>query len=401
MTRRSAALLPRLILAADGLLLLAGVACEQLGGTLPNSAVFVALFAALVVGLGSIGHLVVARQPGNAVGWLFMASSLGIAISTAGFSYIGLSVHRFGAGLPGTIFVAWLNSWVMIPSLILLVLFVPLLFPTGRLPSPRWRPVAALASIGIVVTSIGSALAPVTLDTVGIPNPVGIHLPGPLLELVTLIDTLSGLTVFSLTAVSVVVRYRHGTPLERLQLRWFAYPATLGIVGIGVSSIFDTGSVGDVAWIGGMVSLAALPLAIGIAILRHRLLDIDLVIKRTLSYGVLSVLLVAMEIGGVLLLQSVLSAVTREGTYAVAITTMGVAALFGPLRRRVQAVVDRRFDRARYDASRVAGGFGSRLRDRLDLDDVCAELVGTAHAALRPSSAGVWVRAHRHDRAWR
>jgi len=188
-----------------------------------------------------------------------------------------------------------------------------------------------------------------------------------------------------------VVRYRHGTPLERLQLRWFAYPATLGIVGIGASNIVTTG-LSDAAWIGGLLAIAVTPFAIGIAILRHRLFDIDLVIKRTISYGVLTVLLVGLEIGGVLVLQNVLSTITREQTYAVAATTLGVAALFQPARRRIQGWVDRRFDRNRYDAAGIVNGFGARLRDRLDLDDVTAELASTAGTALLPASVSVWIR---------
>ncbi len=395
---RRARIASRVVLALDGLLLIAAVVLSVLHGSPDVGRIaFLVMVSAMIAGLSVIGSLIVLRQPRNLVGWLFLGSSVGFAVASVSFEYIDLSEAQFALGLPGTITAAWLTSWLMIPNLIVLVVLVPLFFPTGRLPSPRWRPVAALAIAGIVATSIGAALVPGPLERVNarIDNPVGVIVPHPLIDIFGFIDGVSGVAVFTLAAASVVVRYRHGTPLERLQLRWFAYPATLGIVGIGMSSIIDTGIVGDVAWLGGLASLAALPFAIGVAILRHRLLDIDLVIKRTIAYAALSVLLVGAEVAGVLVLQVLLESVTQDRTYAVAAATLGVAALFQPARRRIQAWVDRRFDRIRYDAARTVDGFGSRLRDRLDLDDVCAELVVTAGSALRPASVAVWVRAPR------
>jgi len=356
-----------------------------------GDAVFLVVTALAVAGISVVGSLIVRREPRNLVGWVLLGSSLGLAAQSAAFDYISLSRDRFSLGLPATVPVAWVDNWLMIPSLIGLVILVPLLFPTGRLPSPRWRPVGVLALIGITVTTVGSALAPGPLQVGGIDNPLSLRLPHPIVDIAGGIDVVSGLALFGLTAAAVVVRYRHGTPLERLQLRWFAYPATLGIVGIGASNIVTTG-LSDAAWIGGLLAIAVTPFAIGIAILRHRLFDIDLVIKRTISYGVLTVLLVGLEIGGVLVLQNVLSTITREQTYAVAATTLGVAALFQPARRRIQGWVDRRFDRNRYDAAGIVNGFGARLRDRLDLDDVTAELASTAGTALLPASVSVWIR---------
>jgi len=356
-----------------------------------GDALFLLITGLAVAGISVVGSLIVRREPRNLVGWVLLGSSLGLAAQSAAFDYISLSQDRFSLGLPATVPVAWIDNWLMIPSLIGLVILVPLLFPTGRLPSPRWRPVGVLALIGITVTTVGSALAPGPLQVGGIDNPLSLRLPHPIVDIAGGIDVVSGLALFGLTAAAVVVRYRHGTPLERLQLRWFAYPATLGIVGIGASNIVTTG-LSDAAWIGGLLAIAVTPFAIGIAILRHRLFDIDLVIKRTISYGVLTVLLVGLEIGGVLVLQNVLSTITREQTYAVAATTLGVAALFQPARRRIQGWVDRRFDRNRYDAAGIVNGFGARLRDRLDLDDVTAELASTAGTALLPASVSVWIR---------
>ncbi len=358
-----------------------------------GDALFLLVTALAVAGISVVGTLIVRRQPRNLVGWVLLASSLGLAAQSAAFDYISLSHDRFGLGLPATIPVAWVDNWLMIPSLLGLVIIVPLVFPNGRLPSPHWRPVGIFAGLGIAMVAIGSAFTPGPMQSGGIDNPLSVRLPHPIIDIVGGIDVVSGLTLFGLTAAAVVVRYRHGTPLERLQLRWFAYPATLGIALIGFANIVTT-DVSDAAWIGGLLCVAATPFAIGIAILRHRLLDIDLVIKRTISYGVLTVVLVGVEIGGVLFLQTLLSSVTQEQTYAVAATTLGVAALFQPARRRIQGWVDRRFDRSRYDAALIANGFGARLRDELDLDDVTAELAMAARAALLPASVSVWVRSH-------
>ncbi len=389
----------RLVLAADLLLLVVAVGLGLLDNqpAAAGSIIFLAVTALAVAGFSVVGNLVVARQPGNLVGWVLLICSLGLAAQSAAFDFVALSQDRYGLGLPGTVPVAWVDNWLMIPSLIGLVIVIPLVFPTGRLPSPRWRPVGVWAGIGIVATTLGSALTPGPMQAGGIENPLAVRLPHPLLEIAGAVDAVSGVTLFGLTVAAVVVRYRHGTPLERLQLRWFAYPATLGIVGIGVANIYNTGFISDAAWIGGLLSIAATPFAIGIAILRHGLFDIDLVIKRTISYGVLTVLLVSLEIGGVLVLQTLLSAVTQEQTYAVAATTLGVAALFQPARRRIQGWVDRRFDRSRYDAALVVDGFGSRLRNRLDLDEVTGELAAAAHSALRPSNVSIWLRHQSRD----
>jgi hypothetical protein len=362
------------------------------GSFVLGDALFLLVTVLAVLGIGIVGTLIVRRQPRNLVGWVLLGSSLGLAAQSAAFDYISLSHDRYDLGLPLTVPIAWVDNWLMIPSLIGLVIIVPLLFPNGRLPSPRWRPVGVLAVMGITTVTIGSAFTPGPMQNGGIDNPLAVRLPHPILDIVGAIDVVSGLALFLLTAVAVVVRYRHGTPLERLQLRWFAFPATLGIVGMGLANIVTVGQLSDIAWIGGLLCIAVTPFAIGIAILRHRLLDIDLVIKRTISYGVLTVVLLALEIGGVLILQTLLSNVTQEQTYAVAATTLGVAALFRPARRRIQGWVDRRFDRSRYDAARIADGFGARLRDRLDLDEVVSELSTTARAALLPATVSVWVR---------
>lgn len=387
--------MPRIVLLIDVVLLVVAAVVGAMGGGADAFAlIFQLLFSVIVLGLATIGSLILGRQPDNRVGWLFLAASLGVAISTAAFNYVSLSQQHFDLALPGTVFVAWLSSWIMIPTLISMVIFVPMLFPTGHVPSPRWRPVAVFGVIGLVATTTGSALVAGPLDSIGVDNPVGVSLSKPLTDMLGALDAISGIILFTLTAASVVYRYRHGSALERLQLRWFAFPAVIGIVLLGVSSIVNVGPLGDAAWIGMLVCLAVLPLAIGIAILRHRLFDIDLVIKRTISYGALSLLLIGLEVVGVLVIQQLLTVVMgdQSQTFAIALTTLGVAAFFQPARRRIQGWVDRRFDRSRYDAAQVIAGFSARLRDRVDLDTVASEIAGTIGETMRPRSVSVWVR---------
>jgi hypothetical protein len=193
------------------------------------------------------------------------------------------------------------------------------------------------------------------------------------------------------------VRYRHATQTERDQIKWFAYPASVAAVGLGLG-IQDFGAFSEFGWAISLTALALLPMAIAIAILRHRLWDIDLIINRTLVYGALSVLLAAVYIGSVLLFELLLSPLTADGGLAVAASTLGVVALFQPLRRRVKAVVDRRFYRSRYDAARVMATFTASLREEVELDHLTDELAASIGTALRPASVSVWLRAPGADR---
>lgn len=337
--------IPPAVLVADALLLVLGVGLQiAVGGTdqLGPALLFFGLIIAMVMGLGVIGGLIVNRMPGNAVGWIFLASSLGMGLTAAAFAWATLSHDRYADGLPGTVFAAWLNLWIALPSLISLVALVPLLFPDGRLPSPRWRWVTALAGAGIAATAVGSALTPGPMDPIGIDNPIGVHLAHPLVDVLGALDAVTGVVVFALALIALVTRYRHGSSVERLQLRWFAFPAAVAIVMFGLSSFFPTGPVNNVAWICGLAALAALPIAIGIAILRYRLYDIDLILNRTVLYATVGVLLVAVFLIGNLALQSVLESLTRQGAELLSgALGVGVGLLFVPVRRWVRPLIDR------------------------------------------------------------
>jgi hypothetical protein len=346
-----------------------------------------------------VGWVIASRRPANAIGWIFLAIGISQALAQLTQAYDIASYGPGAAPLPLAREASWVGVWAWMPGYVLLLSLSVLLFPNGHPPTPRWRPVAWLAwlSLGIMVVPMavatwgvrGADLAAANAASSGPPD-----IPG--LRLAVAFES-AGLLLASATAlasvVGLVVRFRRSRGLERQQLKWFTFAGAVEIGLIATSPFINLGQAGSPTVLLTMLVAPLLPVAAGIAILRHRLLDIDLVIKRTISYGALTVLLLGLEIGGILVLQTLLSSVTQEQTYAVAATTLGVAALFQPARRRIRGWVDRRFDRSRYDAEGIVDGFGSRMRNRLDLDDVVGELAEVATAALRPTSAQVWLRA--------
>jgi hypothetical protein len=267
-----------------------------------------------------------------------------------------------------------------------------LLFPTGRLLSPRWRPIAWLAAIEIIANSVLAALQPTlrleyTART--IPNPIGISgLPGPQQGAVGAV--LGGLfTAVSLAAcASLVLRFWRARGEERQQLKWFAYAAALMVTGLVGALVLP--SSGDLI---AALTIALLPVAAGIAILRYRLYDIDRLINRTLVYGLLTALLGGGYVGAVLVLGQLFGGVTRDPpSWAVAGATLAVAALFQPARRRIQAVVDRRFNRRKYNTAQTVQAFSTRLRDQVDLDTLSTELLAVVDQTMEPTRISLWLR---------
>jgi hypothetical protein len=340
-----------------------------------------------------VGALIVARRPGNAIGWLFSgAGLLAMAAFLAGEYTQYAYVTRPGA-LPGAIVAAWYWAWAAFAVFGLTFTFTLLLFPTGRLPSPRWRPIAWLAGITLGVTTVLAALQPTLTigpDERTIANPIGISgLPHP--EQGAVGAVLTGL--FTITAiaacVSLVLRFRRARGEERQQLKWFAYAASLMVIAPLVGALLGpTG--GDL--IAGL-TIALLPVAVGIAILRYRLYDIDRLINRTLVYGLLTAILGLGYTATVLVLGEVFGGIGAEtSSWVVAAATLSVAALFQPARRRIQAVVDRRFNRRRYDAAKTVEAFSARLRDEIDLDTLSAELLAVVNQTMQPAKASLWLR---------
>jgi hypothetical protein len=330
-----------------------------------------------------VGALLATRLATNPYGWLW--SILGFVF---GVQVLGDGLRRIGA-VPGWLAAALIGG-TFLASLCLLV-FLLLLFPTGRLPGRRWR---WLAGAAVLLTGAEMLVFPFALDDVDSVQPAPPAVEGrggEILSAFLQIGITSMFVLLVLAAVSLIVRFRRGGPVQRQQLKWFVLAAALAsavamadVLGAPVSSpvwvVFDA------------VSFALLPVAVCIAVLRYRLYEIDRIVSRTVSYGLLSAGLVGLYLLLVALLRPLLEPLTGSSALAVAASTLAVAAVFNPVRRRLQAVVDRRFDRARYDAARAVDAFARRLRDQVDLDEVAAGLRETVGATVAPTRVAVWLR---------
>jgi hypothetical protein len=368
-----------LVLAAGALLIYAAILVlghragweaggEPLGQELPWQTVN----AAAVI----VGALLVWRRPRNPAGWALSVMALGFLVTPA----VKLLVDLHPEPPAWVVAAAWTANW----SWVLANgggLFLFLLFPDGSLPSPRWRWVGWGVGAGIGVLLLVTALAPQLVELPGRPNPIGVAAIEPLIE--PLFPVLVVLSVVSLA--SALVRFRRSRGVERQQLKWVA----VGAVAVGVS-MFGM-SFGLPRWTNA-IGPGVLVAAIAVAVLRYKLYEIDRIISRTLSYTLVTGVLVGVYVGAVLLLGRVLAPLAAESEVAVAASTLLVAALFQPVRRRVQTVVDRRFNRARYDAQRTVEDFAAHLRDAVDLDDLHGELGRVVTATMQPASLSVWLR---------
>ena len=340
-----------------------------------------------------MGAVIVAHRPDNAIGWIF--SAIGLLVGTGFFAwqYAEYAYITRGSPLPGAMLSAWYNSWWWYPTLILATVVTVLVFPTGRLLSARWRPVAWLtAAITAAIVAL-TALAP-TLDLgegTKLRNPIGLAwIPIP--EQSALGPVLLGLVLVCTGAavVSLVLRFRRSQGVERQQLKWFTYAGVLLFAWSAVDLVLP-----DVAPFTAFfgLTIALVPVAAGIAVLRYRLYDIDRLINRTLVYGLLTALLAGVYAGAVLVLGQVFGGFRAEPpTWAIAGVTLAVAALFQPARRRIQQVVDRRFNRRNYDAAKTIEAFSARLRDEVDLDALSAELLAVTNLTMQRTAASLWLR---------
>jgi len=354
----------------------------------------------VAVAFATVGAILVSRLPGNAIGWLLAAGGLSFALGegATALGVNGLVAHP--GSVPGAIWFAWLSEWIWAPA-VGSVVGLALVYPSGQLVSPRWRPVAAAAIVLFASLSLGSALGPWTDGVVPVPNPLAINGPipadSPVLAVLSDLLGLFAVTVPLLAVSSMVVRYRRVTGVERAQIRWFAAAAAVSVPAFLVSTFLyqapgTAGVVGNIAGAIAYVGFALLPVAIGIAILRYRLYEIDRLISRSIAYGAITAILAAVFVAVVLAVRAILGPVTGSSTIAIAGSTLLVAALFQPIRRRVQRIVDRRFNRSRYDAEGTLAAFAARLRDEVDLEALRSEILATVGAAVEPSSVSLWLR---------
>jgi len=350
-----------------------------------------------------VGALIASRRPENPIGWICLAAGLF-------WMYIVLEGSILSSH-PYPVIIDALTQWTWVPPVGLLGIYLILLFPDGRLPSRRWRPLAWLSGAVMVLASVSVTTTPGPLPShPEVSNPLGLE--GHSMAAQALLGATVLLPVCILaSAFSLVWRYRHSGGEVRLQIKWVAFAASL--VGITyavtlVSGRFLTSEApgaeqGAPLWLAllqnaVLMSYAGVPIAVGFAVLRYRLYDIDVLINRTLVYGSLTVLLASAYVGGVVGLQAVLRGLSgQESTLAIVASTLAIAALFNPLRRWVQAFVDRRFYRKKYDARKTLEAFSSRLRDETDLHTLSSDLVGVVRETMQPAHVSLWVRPGPQD----
>jgi hypothetical protein len=348
----------------------------------------------IAVGFAPVGAIIVPRSsPRNPIGWLFGAIGFLWAVMHFSAQYAIYTRLAIPGSFPAGEAAAWMMCWVWVPASGLIV-FLCLLFPDGRLPSPRWRWFASLSLLLILVGAISQALAPGSVYYLrDIHNPYGVEgLPnvGNLVQMVVF-------TLIFVSAVSLFVRRLRASGVERQQLKWFAYSSALAVSGVIITyTISKVMGALWLEWVGYVVLVVGfigIPISMGIAILRYRLYDIDIIINRTLVYGLLTATLVALYFGAIVVLQRVFVLLTgQQSTLAVVASTLAIAALFVPLRRRVQAFVDRRFYRRKYDARKTLEAFSAKLRDETDLEALNGELVGVVRETMQPAHVSLWLR---------
>jgi hypothetical protein len=344
----------------------------------------------IVIGLAAVGTLIAVRRPAHPIGWLFLGASLLISLVPA--QGLLTSWQRLDGGPIPTVLL-WTAGWSDTLSIGLLLIFAPLLYPTGALPSPRWRAVALPAILDIGAVSIAKALRSGLMEGPGVPNPFGIPSATALLDTMEQAGAIGLLFVVVGVVASIVVRYRHASPIERPQLKWFVYPAAVAAVAFAIAT-FELGLITNIAFLAGITASVLVPPAMGIAILRYHVFEIDRIVSRTLTYGLLSALLAGIYLAGVLVLRTILSPFGEgDSPVAVAGSTLVAAVLMQPLRGRLKRIVDRRFNRSRLDAERTIELFRTRIRDDTDFDRIAEGLAGTVVQALSPSSVSVWLRA--------
>ena len=364
-------------------------------------------FMVLDVGFGAfavVGALLVVKRPTNAIGWIMATIALMVAIFPTGGTYATYVMLTRGQPDALAVFGAWSFNWFWFLMLALALIYLPMLFPDGRLLSRRWLPVAVLAGIGPLSIVLLGALA----DTLPVNEAPGYEIDNPIgieglgygedLPIFGVLNVLAAVGVVG-AAASVVVRLRRSRGVERQQMKWFAY-TTVVLIG-GSILIFIIGEATGVRWLGeisfwlSMVGFVSLPIAVGIAILRYRLYEIDIIINRTLVYGLLTASLAAVYLAGVATTQAIFRALTgqeQQPQLAIVVSTLVIAALFNPLRRRIQTFIDRRFYRRKYDAAKTLGAFSAKLREETDLDALSDNLVGVVRETMQPEHVSLWLR---------
>ena len=348
-----------------------------------------------VLSFSTMGAVIASSRPDAPIGWLFCAIGFVGGVRLLSTECAAYSVVAHSGMSPGAEALAWIASWLWVPD-VGLYLLLALLFPNGRLLSARWRPFVGFIGVVVMAGTVAVALSPGPIRGLElIENPLG-------MEALPNVAVLTEALLYALGVVavaSVLVRLRRSSGVERQQIKWFAYAgavlATSTIITYVLSEASSLRWLGWVAFVPAMAGNAGMPVAVGIAILRYRLYEIDILINRTLVYGVLTGTLALVYLGGVASAQAIFRALTGQqgqSQLAVVVSTLLIAALFNPLRRRIQGFIDRRFYRKRYDAAKTLVAFAAKLRDETDLDALSDDLVGVARETMQPAHVSLWLR---------
>jgi hypothetical protein len=352
-----------------------------------------------------VGALIASRRPENPIGWICLVAGLFWTLIVLDGQYIAYALATTTGGVPLPAAVA-LNQWLWVPPVGLLSIYLILLFPDGKLPSRRWRPLAWFSGAVLIMVSLAIALTPGPLpDLEGVRNPFGLEGYPWIADASKVIPVLMPLCAVA-SALSLVLRYRRSGSEEREQIKWIALAGSF--VGLmSLATVFSTlifeplflGATGtQPIWLGilqdvELLSFTGIPVAVGFAVLKYRLYDIDLLINRALVYGSLSATLALVYFGGIVVLQRLFVVLTgQQSTLAVVASTLLIAALFSPLRRRIQRFIDRRFYRKKYDARKTLEAFSTKLREGTDLDALSNDLVGVVRETMQPAHVSLWLR---------
>jgi hypothetical protein len=392
-SRRTAAWLAWSLAAVSLVILLAGITLSYLSRSAVPSSVddpawleyaITAMFATYPM----VGAVVASHSPTNAVGWLLCVVGLATAVANFTDVYAHNADNMALAGAEAAAFLSSINPGIAV------AIFVPLVFPNGRLPSRRWRLLVWLIGAGLAIYAVDAALEP------GGPDPLGIELPPNVYGVLVVVQIALFIVGILGAAASVALRLWRARGQERQQLKWLVYATSVAMVGM-LGAVSFPPPLGDFFFVVSLIGFAAMPVAVGVAVLKYRLYDIDVIINRTLVYGSLTAALVAVYLVCVMLLHVVVvvplqytfhTFTGQPSTFAVVISILVLSALFNPLRRRIQTVIDRRFYRRKYDAAKTLEAFSAKLRDETDLDALRDDLVGVVSETMQPAHVSLWLR---------
>jgi hypothetical protein len=355
------------------------------------------VFLLAVVSNALVGAVLASNRPRNPVGWFFVFSAASFAVSEATFRYAVYGLVIDPGSLPLARAMAWPATWLWVPGVLLVLVFLPLYFPNGRLLSLRWRPVMWLAIFVSGATVVIWAFLPGKVgDAWDITNPLGLAALRPAIGGLEVVMEVLFVGFILSSVVSLVVRSRRSQGQERQQMKWLTYAAATVVGMVLLTTLLEAANLDFLSDMTGLVTdllIAGIPVGVGIAVLRYRLYDIDRIINRTLVYGSLTVTLVALYFGGIVVLQRIFVTLTgQQSTLAVVASTLLIAALFTPLRRRIQGFIDRSFYRRKYDARKTLEAFSTKLKNETDLESLNNDLVGVVRETMQPSHVSLWLR---------